>query len=392
MIRPLRSFTLSLLALFLFSCDHHTDAVGVNPDQRITLKGRVVSSTLARAGSAATAAKVLVYRDFGDADISLIGTDGSFSVDAKRRPCGLVFLSAADSVIGVLSLAAGIDALPLSLVGESVTLLNLKDITITAGTGTPQHNPIDAGGEAVMTAEERAAYRLQSAFFNAILRNLDMDRDGVIDVLSPRKYWMRFGSDFDGGTAMRAEPGTAAPLPKQNVFHFNFSDGEPPVSQPVAVLSAPDGKSFLCHEASMNDFTQYHWVLQNTAWSSFLGGAYAIDYAGGRRVEFTIASPLQVENYIVAAHLWYEMEGNTITRVHWRWRMLNGAPIDAARLIAKQVILQFNYNGFSSQKNYQVTSADTQCDVSVDTTNLMQILVSCNDLFGNWQPTFYGMR
>lgn len=384
---------LSLLFIFhLTGCDHHTDAVGVNPDDRITLKGRVASSSLARAGGAATAAKVLVVRDFGNADIALIGTDGSFSMNVERKPCGLVFLSAADSVIGVLSLAAGIDALPLTLVGEGVTLLNLKDITITAGTGTPQHNPIDAGGEAAMSAEERAAYRLQSAFFNAILRNLDMDRDGVIDLLSPRKYWMRFGSDFDGGTAMTAEPGPTAPLPKQNVFHFNFSDGETPVVPPVPMLWAPDGKVFPCHEANTNDLKQYHWVLQNTAWSSFLGGAYAIDYAGGRRVEFTIASPLQVENYIVAAHLWYEMEGNTITRVHWRWRMLNGAPIDASRLIAKQVILQFNYNGFSSQKNYQITSADTQCDVSVDTTNLMQILVSCNDLFGSWQPTFYAVR
>lgn len=381
-----------LLSLFFLQCNSDSTAPDNNRTSQITINGRLNPAGLAKNGAFAVPTQVLIYRDFGKADITAVRTDGVFSITVDRKPCGLVFLDAADSVIGVLSLAAGIDALPLTMIDSTVSVVDLKTISIQQGIGTPEHNPIDPGGEAEMTADERAVYRLQSALFSAIIRNLDMDGDGNIDVLAARKYWMRFGSDFDGGTAPTADPGSGAPMPRQNVFHFNFSDGETPAAEPKAILTAPDGMQFLCHEASTNDFTQYHWVLQNTSWSSFIEGRYSILYAGTRSVTFSVASPLKMDNYIVAAQLWYEKTGSIITRVHWKWRMLNGAPIDASRLLKKHVILQFNYNGFSSQKNYQLTSSDTQCDVNVDANNLMQILVSCNDLFGNWQPTFYSIQ
>ncbi len=383
-----------ILSLFLLQCksDSTSPTFDSGRTSHLTIKGRLNDVTLAKNSTSVSISKVLVYRDFGKADIAAVESDGTFSIKVDRKPCGLVFLNAGDSVIGVLSLASGIDALPLSLIDSSIALLDLKTITVTAGIGTPEHNPIEAGGEAEMTENERAAYRLQSALFNAILRNLDMDGNGTIDLLGGRKYWMRFGADFDGGKAPTSDPGSSSPMPRLNVFHFNFSDGEAPAADPPAVLTAPDGIQFLCHEASSNDFTQYHWVLQNTSWTSFISGKYKISYAGAREVTFSVISPLNLENYIVAAQLWYEKTGKKITRVHWKWKMLNGTTIDASRLLQKDVLLQFNNHGFRSQKNYQLTSADTVCNVDVDTDNLMQILVSCNDLFGNWLPTFYSIQ
>jgi actin-related protein len=104
-----------------------------------------------------------------------------------------------------------------------------------------------------------------------------------------------------------------------------------------------------------------------------------------------MTTPLNTENYIVATHLWYERTGPKITKVHWTWEMLNGVNIDATRLMQQDVMLQFAY-GVNTQKNYHVTPAQTACVVDVDTSGLTSMLLSCNDLFGNWMPTNYSLR
>jgi hypothetical protein len=68
--------------------------------------------------------------------------------------------------VGYLSLSSGIEALPLMMIDGAVAQIDMKDINIQDGIGTPQHDPIVAGGEAEMTADELAAYKLQSALFD----------------------------------------------------------------------------------------------------------------------------------------------------------------------------------------------------------------------------------
>jgi hypothetical protein len=375
----------------------------------LSIKGRIASVALARADlapgsrafSSSAVQKVLVYRDFGDADLSPVDANGNFSVNVERKACGLVFLDGSNNVVGYLSLASGIEALPLMMVDSGVAQIDMRDITIQGGIGTPQHDPIGAGGEAQMTAEELAAYRLQSALFSAIIRNLDMNGDGVIDVLSARPYWLMFGADFNGGVAATSDPGASGPMPLLNVFHFNFSDYNRAAGTPTAELLTPDARRFAFPDVGLYTFmrnrqpvttaTMYHWPLQNTSWGSFIPGSYAITYDTDKHVSFDVASPLNAENYIVAAHLWYETTGTKITKVHWKWEMLNGASIDATRLMREDVILQFSYN-VTTQVNYHVTPRDTAYVVDVDTTSLQGVLLGCNDLFGNVQYTFYNMR
>jgi hypothetical protein len=375
----------------------------------LAVKGRIVSvvsgrsglAPAARASSSGAVQKVLVYRDFGAADISPVDANGNFAVTVERKAVGLVFLDAANAVVGYLSLAGGIAALPLMMVDSAVGQIDLRNITIQDGVGTPQHDPTGVGGEAQMTADELAAYRLQSALFSTIVRNLDMDGDGVIDVLTSRPYWLMFGADFDGGLAATSSAGASAALPALNVFHFNFSDYNIEAGSPSGELVPPDGGRFALHESGIFTFmrngqplvtaTMYHWVLQNTSWSSFASGRYQITYDAGRHVSFDVGSPLNADDYIVAAHFWYEMTGARITRVHWRWQMLNGASIDATRLIQEGVGLQFSY-GISSQVNYHVSTSDTAYAVDVDTTGLQTVLLGCNDLFGNVQMTNYHMH
>ena len=140
----------------------------------------------------------------------------------------------------------------------------------------------------------------------------------------------------------------------------------------------------------------YHWPLQNTSWSSFIPGNYLITYDTDKQITFNINTPLNAENFIVAAHLWHETAGKKITKVHWKWKMLNGSAIDATRLMQKEVGLTFDYSMSDlvprPQKCYHVTPADVECAVDVDTDSLQVISFGCNDLFGNQQITNYSMR
>ena len=141
-----------------------------------------------------------------------------------------------------------------------------------------------------MTAEELAAYKLQSALFSVIIRNLDMNNDGVIDVLSDRPYWLMFGADFDAGVAATSDSGNSGIMPLLNVFHFNFSDYNKAKGIPDADLMTPDAKHFVHPDFGLFTFpgtgttaTMYHWVLQNTAWGSFVPGSFVITYDANKQ-------------------------------------------------------------------------------------------------------------
>ncbi len=367
----------------------------------ITVRGQSRSDALTTSES--RPAKVLAYRDFGVAQAAPIDADGRFTLDVARTPCGLVFIDSADHFVGSLSLAAGIETLPLSMVDANVAAIDLRTITLSNGLGVPQHNPIEPGGEAVLSETELAAYRLQSSLFSAILRNLDMNGDDVIDALSDRPYGMMFGADFAGGPPPTADPGPAGPLPQLNVFHFNFNDLHIAVQTPLAVITTPDGGSFTADGQPVvsrdPNWSPYHFIFQ-TGWSAFAAGSYAIDYGTEpRHVQFELSSSLGSGNFIVAANLWMEMQGATLHKLHWRWKMLDGSDLDATRLLRPDVTIQVFYGDGPRppqwiQRPFTMRPADTEVlvDLSEESTQkLKAVLVSANDLFGNMYGTFYAM-
>jgi hypothetical protein len=374
----------------------------------LVIQGRIATASLMRSGLSKSSAagvvqKVLVYRDFGDAELAPVDTDGTFAVAVQRKACGFIFLDASNSIMGYLSLASGLEALPIMMVDSTIDRIDLKSVTIQDSIGTPSENPLGVGGPIEMTAEELGAYKLQAALFSTIIRNLDMNNDNVIDVLSDRPYWFMCTADFSGGIAATSNPDDSGALPTLNVFHFNFSDYHLNAGTAQADLMTPDGLHFAQPETGLFTFmkngkpsitaTMYHWVLQNTSWSSFISGRYSIAYDADKHIAFTVTSPLNAENYIVAANLWYEKDGGKITKVHWKWKMQNGSAIDATRLLQKDVNLQFNYSsGVARQGNYHITSADVECRVNEDVDLLRNIGLFCNDLFGNQQITNYSVR
>lgn len=377
----------------------------------LQVRGRVtaVSSAMREASgraaviSVADVRKVLVYRDFGFADLVNVGADGRFAVDVARDACGLVFLDAGDRAIGYLTLANGIAALPLMLVDSSLRVVDLDSIVIEDSVARPSDDPTLPGGVAAMTLTEVEAYRLQSALFATIVRNLDMNGDGVIDVLSPRPYLIWLRTVFRGGSPPTSDPGPSAPAPPIEDFSFFFSDFAMAAGTTAGTLQVPSGQRYPTHNIySVTDsrpgrtstsMSMYHWVLQNTGWQAFDAGSYRIEYDDRSPVTFDLRDPLNGDQHIVATRMWYEVSADTIRRVHWRWQMRDGRSIDPTRLMRpRSTMLQFGY-GFATEGgtaiDYRLDALETSRDVKAPIAGLTSVLLSADDLFGNQLITWY---
>lgn len=338
--------------------------------------------------------QVLVYRDFGNADLASVDATGHFAVDVdRRRPCGLVFLAADNAVVGYLSLADGIEALPMSLAADGVVEIDLEDIAFSNGVGTPGHNPIESGGETELGATELALYRLQGALFSAIVRNLDMNGDGVIDVLSDRRYWMMFGAVLEG-PPVSSHAGTRMALPTLSSMRLSVSDYHPAVLTPAPVLSTPDGSAFTCTQSQdrwagdpsdPSEIPVYVWDSQNH-WNAFGSGEYHIDYdVDHKQLDFAVQSPLATDKLIAATDLWFEQRDPSTVTLHWQWRMLDGADLDVSRLL-KIIIAGFTFNDGRAPLFKNPMPQDTEFSFDLDQQALNHVeavSITARDYFGN---------
>lgn len=139
------------------------------------------------------AAKVIIYYTRVMSAFVLDVSNGSFSVQPfKDEPAGLVFADSSNHYLGYLTFGSGIDSLPLNMLKTDVTTIDLKSITITAGVAVPEYSPI--GNEIPMTASDVSAYSLNNGIFATLLKNPDVDGDGIVDALenSFYKYFMTY--------------------------------------------------------------------------------------------------------------------------------------------------------------------------------------------------------
>lgn len=128
--------------------------------------------------------------------------NGSFAVQApKGMPVGFVFTGFANEYLGYLSLGNGIDSLPLVNV-DNVNTIGLSTLNSRGTIVEPSHNPI--GAELQFSAEELKSIAQSNLVFASLLRNLDADHNGILDMVEGRffslqvSFWVGAGH-FDSG-------------------------------------------------------------------------------------------------------------------------------------------------------------------------------------------------
>lgn len=125
--------------------------------------------------------------------------NGSFWVSVKRlTPVGMIFVGDSNEYLSYLSLKNGLTAIPVNLIDESISEIDLGKLSSSGIIITPSKDPFD--NEIKMTLNELRSFSQISSLFSSIVKNPDVDGNGVIDFLEGKNYFMEIIYTFDGGT------------------------------------------------------------------------------------------------------------------------------------------------------------------------------------------------
>ena len=167
-------------------------------------------------------------------------TNGTFSVRVgKDTPVGMIFVREDNGYLGYLSLKNGISSLPMSMVKGNVNIIDLGRLTISGNIVEPSNDPFSSAIE--MTASELQAYGYYSSMFT-IVRNPDVDGNGVIDLLESKRFFAQIIYTFTAGSFDGNLTPTLTPLQSQEYF-LDFFASESTCPSSVSV-TGPEGSPF----------------------------------------------------------------------------------------------------------------------------------------------------
>jgi hypothetical protein len=246
------------ISVLILSCSKNHDS---DDSTKVVIKGTIstsanVKSSRLKAGSSLSlsdARKVLVFTSNSYSVFNI--ENGSFTAKAAAgTACALSFLDANNRFIGCLQ-AGGLNVLPLvSLKDGDNTVIDLSTLTLDSTNVIPANNPL--GKEIGLTDKEVQWYKEIGAYYESISKNIDVDNDGVIDILSNKG--IRVSSSF-GLYAGKWGVNDTPPLPYDTSsisigYSMRIATGNAivPSSANNVVLSGPTGDPY-------NDITQLRY-------------------------------------------------------------------------------------------------------------------------------------
>ncbi|MGD0248067.1 MAG: hypothetical protein ABSB75_03350, partial [Candidatus Limnocylindrales bacterium] len=161
---------------------------------KITISGHFAAASSFAGGrakadtalNASAASKVIVFDTKGNHSSAPV-TNGSFSIPVDAgAPVAMIFAGSTDNFLGYLSLGNGISSLPLTDVKEGVTSIDLQTLSASGSIVTPGHNPL--GAELPLSSADQAAFAQCNSLFYSMVKNPDVDGNGVIDLLEGESY------------------------------------------------------------------------------------------------------------------------------------------------------------------------------------------------------------
>lgn len=204
---------------------------------KVTLKGKFSTT---KAGEASTATKVLVF-DYSSKYVVADIMNGSFSIQVnKDEPVGLIFTNEAKEYLGYLTMGQGFESLPLNYLNDSIASLDFGTLRENILTISPENG--FNFGKFEMTLDERQMYGQASINFSAIIRNPDVDRNGIVDILENKHYRISFLYFMDNVYFSRTgQPNRnlSASLDAYSMM-LNTQDASTPGNESVVFLM-PDG-------------------------------------------------------------------------------------------------------------------------------------------------------
>jgi hypothetical protein len=396
---------LVLLSITMIMAGCTKDKESKDTGSNIVIKGTIrssanVKSTILKTANSfllSDARKVLVFNsnsysvfNIGDSTFSALAPSGT--------ACALSFLTENNQFIGCLH-AGGLNVLPLvSLKDGDQTVIDLSTLTQEGTNIIPANNPL--GNEIGLNAEEIEWYKEIGGFYESITKNIDVDNDGVIDVLSKKD--LRVSSSFMlhagkwGINDLNPEIYDTTDISIGYSMRFSYGENILPANAESAVLSGPIDDPY-------NDISMLRYATADRGFLAFFNrageGQYFPPFKKGEYtmtvngIDYTInyATVCPKIYLIFAEPTLYTDNNGDITSISVKYKRFDGSIVNPdnfiyliqIQLMSGNQVISLGASLYSDQNPTEMEKYNFVLTTPLSPTNLFQIDAYYQDLLGN---------
>lgn len=140
--------------------------------------------------------KILVFEAGGNSYKSFTVSNGAFSFNlTKGHPIAMIFVGTNNEYLGYLFLKNDIAFLPLSKLKGDIATVDLGALSSLGLVVEPSNNPI--GNEIPFSNDEITTFAQANGLFASIIKNPDVDNNGIIDFLEGKYFNPSLGYSLD---------------------------------------------------------------------------------------------------------------------------------------------------------------------------------------------------
>ncbi len=340
--------------------------------------------------------KVIVYypgtSNFVVSDV----VDGDFNVLVDRNsPVGMVFSDANGYKLGYLSLQNGIESIPLNIVEENISSVDLQTLSSTADIVEPEHNPI--GNEINMNTNDIFSYAFSNSTFASVIQNPDVDGDNVVDAINGKfyRYFLQYGVRAGSFSGSNLTPDMSNPVVVDS-YRLNVVITDNDLNFPAQIsYTGPVGSGLQNTSSESMVINDSKTVLYSSPCMQGImsppvvppSGVYYISYKN-KVLNFNIYNQNNVIKYqaICVPTVSLNQDG-TINKINWEYRLSDNSGNIDPKILIKELILQIDKIGAVRVYNSpKLTALDTEhilTDQTISWILVDRIYMAYNDIFGN---------
>ncbi|MCX7738289.1 MAG: hypothetical protein N2Z80_02570 [Hydrogenothermaceae bacterium] len=351
--------------------------------------------------STSTIAKVLVFTQSGNFWVTNVN-NGIFSVGVEKGTVvGLVFLDANNKFIGYLNLKKDLDSLPLTKLKSGVKEIDLKEIKLNGNTFTPSYIPLDQ--ELEFSEDEKNSLEFMDDFFSSVVKNPDVDGNGVVDLMENKFYRLGILYFVKAGEFGNKLTPTLNQSVYINGFRLSFDAFDENRPQYVEFTGPINSDLNNAPSSQANTYPN-----STTYFSPYIGyspgstgnkippsGSYTVSYKG-RSFVFNIPDQSSAPSRIVIAVPTVTLNQNgTINKLNWVYKMPAGNSTLSPTAVIREIEVQIDGTGTSCSSYPQpnriynsgmlkpgVVEHTLSCQ-NINWQSVSRIHMSYNDVYGN---------
>jgi hypothetical protein len=319
--------------------------------------------------------------------------NGAFSVTvARSNPIGMIFVGFNNEYLGYLYLKNNIASLPMSRVKSRVATIDLGALSSSGLVVEPANNPL--GNEIPITAEELKPLAHFNGLFASIIKNPDIDGNGVIDCLEGKKYFLQIAYIIYPGTfGSNLTPSVDNFEIRQYQIHFFSNTSNCP---DTVTVTGPQGSPFsspkTLNRVQIGSYCTHQYISNNNP-DLPAAGEYRVEYPT-EILTFNIPdqSPILSNSILMLPTITLNNEGR-IQKISWVYRLAagSGEALNPESFI-ENILINRTVSGVAAPTVIIPSTSVTELDLSDKGIiwNQVEVIGTCyDDVYGNLYSIFW---